>query len=1115
MAMLGGDTCTTRLATQPPNSPDFALTDGRPMKNEIPEIPQSIEEHVEEFLRRHRAGDLSSAEQYLREHPGLGTEFRDLLSAFELLEKDKLGRLGQYAGRDRKPPAAESLRLPNYEILGEIGRGGMGVVYRALHKTLNREVALKVLPNSGVENPQLLARFEQEARASAKLHHTDIVPVFDVGCESGVPFFAMQLIDGLGLDRVIEALSRLYRNPNEDPQPATNTENIDQVIAGFAPWGTEDFYRQVAKIGLQASEALTCAHQHGVIHRDIKPANLILDRNQNVWLTDFGLAKLNESDLTRTGDVFGTLRYLAPERLLGSAEPHSDQYSLGMTLYELAALQPVWEKGDRFSVLERIRLHEPKPLRGLAPRLPRDLGTIISKAMSKNVTDRYATTSELSDDLRRYLDGRPIRARRLGAVEQLVRWGKRNPALAVSFSLILVLLTTGLAAAFVAMNHFRNQRDIQTQLVETTRQLLYNSEMMSGFDEVRSPTGVSRVHDVLTRWTPQPGETDLRGWEWYYLKNASGFDDAQRPAEYRWHGSALKPDQTQIAVFLGTVTIIDQASNREIVELKGDGKHMVVAAGWMSDKRFVVVKENGEVIRFHGETYSEVDRYSFDIWILGASIHPRERKLALATADAKLLILDFNLPDTPKLSEVPQVKPMRQSALDYSDDGKWLVAADNENNDLSICLLESESMKEVSRVASTHEHPFKQISFNTNGQRAVACGWDGRVSLIEWGDAKKATCRELTRLPTAVLTAVFVDHGSMIAFAGYDRVIHLWDIDANRLVRDFKGHLGSVESIQVIAGDKLVSVARDGAIRTWTLDIPPPYQQLKFASEELLNWSATWHPSGNIVTSADHDIWERELKTLQPTKQFHSEQVVWNEHSSEYVSKIGKTLSWCRSDGTILSSALFGDVEVLEVGGPEDQPIVAALVRNSQSSLMEAYLWEPKSGRGPQLLNGAIPHCFSMRVDRSGRRLVISFAGTGQLIDVGSHRVVQEFEYFGGGVSASAWNWDGTRLALGSQEGLIRIYASSDRDQFTLERTLPGNRLRVRDLAWHPFDNRLASVGDDSCLNLWNTSTGTLVINQEHESAVIDVAWSPNGASLATVTQWGELRIWNSGARDK
>lgn len=1115
MAMLGGDSCSTRLATHPPNGPDFTLTDGRPMNNEIPELPQSVEEHVEEFLQRRRAGDVRSIAQYLREHPGLGTEFRDLLSAFELLEKDKRGRLGQYMGRDKKSETPELFRLSNYEILGEIGRGGMGVVYRALHKTLNREVALKVLPNSGVENPQLLARFELEARASAKLHHTNIVPVFDVGCESGVPFFAMQLIDGLGLDRVIVELSRLYRNRNEDPHSTTDIEKRDQVIARFAPWGTEDFYRQVAKIGLQASEALTCAHQHGVIHRDIKPGNLILDRNQNTWLTDFGLAKLNESDLTRTGDVFGTLRYLAPERLLGSASPPSDQYSLGMTLYELAALQPVWEKGDRFSVLERIRQHEPKPLCSMAPRLPRDLGTIISKAMSKNVTDRYATTSELSDDLRRYLDGRPIRARRLGVVEQLVRWGKRNPALAVSVSLILVLLTTGLVAAFVAMNHFRNQRDIQTQLVETTRQLLYDSEMMSGFDEVRSPTGVSRVHEVLKRWTPQPGETDLRGWEWYYLKNASGFDDAPRPARYHWHGSALKPDQTQIAVFLGTVSIFDQASKREIVELPSDGKHMVVAAGWMSDNRFVVVRENGEVNRFDGETYSEVDRHFYDIRVLGAAIHPLERKLTLATADAKLLVLDFNLPDTPKLSEVRQVKPMRQSVLDYSDDGKWLVSADNDNNDLSICLLESESMREVSRVISTHEHPFKQISFNTNGQRAVACGWDGRVSLIEWDESKEATCRELTRLPTAVLTAVFVDHGSMIAFAGYDRVIRLWDFEANRLVRDFKGHLGSVESIQVVDGDKLVSVARDGAIRTWPLDIPPAYQQLKFASEELLNWSATWHPSGNIVTCASRDIWERELNTLKPTKQFHCEHVVWNEQSSEYVSKIGKTLNWCRSDGTILGSALFGDVEGLEVGGPEDQPMVAALVRNTQSSAIEAYLWEPKSGRAPQLLNGAIPYCSSMKIDRSGRRLVMSFAGTGQLIDVGSQRVVQVFESFGGSVSASAWNRDGTRLALGTEEGLIRIYAPSDQGQFTLERTLPGNRLRVRDLAWHPFDHRLASVGDDSYLNLWNTRTGTLVINQEHESAVIDVSWSPNGESLATVTQWGELRIWNSGSPDK
>ncbi|MBL8853371.1 MAG: serine/threonine protein kinase, partial [Planctomycetaceae bacterium] len=241
------------------------------MQNNSPETSQAVDEHVEEFLRLRHAGEVTSADQYLREHPGLGPEFRDLLSALELLEQDKIALLGRPQVRAETTLSSAPLQVPNYEILGEIGRGGMGIVYRALHKTLNREVAPKVLPTSGIENPQLLARFEQEARACAKLHHTNIVPIFEVGSADGVPFFAMQLIDGLGLDRVIERLSTGHRNRHGQRTFIETQDLHDQVTAGFATWDTEDFYRQVAKIGLQASEALTCAHQHGVIHRDIKP----------------------------------------------------------------------------------------------------------------------------------------------------------------------------------------------------------------------------------------------------------------------------------------------------------------------------------------------------------------------------------------------------------------------------------------------------------------------------------------------------------------------------------------------------------------------------------------------------------------------------------------------------------------------------------------------------------------------------------------------------------------------------------------------------------------------------------------------------------------------------
>jgi serine/threonine protein kinase len=419
---------------------------------------------ADEFTDRVNRGEAPDVEEYARRYPAIADVLREGLPP--------LRKLGQSTPRGpaveplaRNPPLPE--RLGEYRILREVGRGGMGVVYEALQEPLGRRVALKVLPVRAWTDPSYLERFRREARAAAKLHHTNIVPVFGVGEEQGVCYYAMQFIEGQGLEEVIRHLQGLRE---EGPAPAASGSLTGTITRSLLtedepnsspaareiatprapdaprPRRTPAYYRSVARVGLQAAQALAYAHSQGVLHRDVKPANLLLDTHGTVWLTDFGLAKAEGmDDLTHTGDVVGTLRYLAPERLNGVADARSDVYGLGLTLYEMLTLRPAFDDTDRHQLVKQLTEVEPTRPRRRDRRIPRDLETIVVKAMAKEPGRRYASASELAEDLRRFLDGQPVAARPLRPWEQAGRWCRRRPAVAALSGVSLALLLGGLA----------------------------------------------------------------------------------------------------------------------------------------------------------------------------------------------------------------------------------------------------------------------------------------------------------------------------------------------------------------------------------------------------------------------------------------------------------------------------------------------------------------------------------------------------------------------------------------------------------------------------------------------------------------------------------------------
>jgi serine/threonine protein kinase len=448
-----------------------------------------VGELAEAFLELHRRGERPSVEEYAAAYPELAGEIRRLFPALLMME-DLRPESGDLSGGLAAARGTAPERLGDYRILREVGRGGMGVVYEAEQESLGRRVALKVLVAPGLRSPRQLLRFHREARAAARLHHTNIVPVFGVGESEGQHYYVMQFIPGLGLDAVLDELKR-PRSPwpqGEAPaRPAgggapSAADVARSLMTGhFAPAPAQDssgerptpgeaapavglgppssvllpgqtrgssatdsagwYARSVALIGVQVAEALDYAHRQGTLHRDIKPSNLLLDGQGTVWITDFGLAKAADSDdLTHTGDIVGTVRYMAPERFEGRCDARSDVYSLGLTLYELLARRPAFEKSDRAELIRQVTHEEPPRLRALDPTIPRDLETVAHKAIEREPGRRYPDAAALAADLRRFVEGRPIRARRVSPLEYAWRWCRRNPAVA------------GLAAAaFLAM----------------------------------------------------------------------------------------------------------------------------------------------------------------------------------------------------------------------------------------------------------------------------------------------------------------------------------------------------------------------------------------------------------------------------------------------------------------------------------------------------------------------------------------------------------------------------------------------------------------------------------------------------------------------------------------
>jgi serine/threonine protein kinase len=488
-----------------------------------PEIVRILEEYMAEVEN----GRQPNIEEIVARHPNLadlGDHLRGCLTSLEFLHPTDPRQ-----SLEPQPDSVADLPLPDprlgqlgdFGLIREIGRGGMGIVYEAVQISLHRRVALKVLPFAAALDAKQLQRFKNEALAAAGLHHPHIVPIHAVGSERGVHYYAMQLIEGKSLaDAIIELRGQkniedegskievgAEKTENRDDERVWITTTVDgglkqnetpkdirrsnipnglsaNVVSGASILhppssifkSRSPFFQRVAQLGIQAADALGHAHRLGIIHRDVKPANFMLDEEGKLWVTDFGLALVQHNmDLTATGDMLGTLRYMSPEQASskrGLIDQRTDIYSLGATLYELLTLQPAFPEKDRNELLTKIATQEPRLPRRLNAAIPKDLETIVLKSMAKNPQERYLTAEELAEDLKRFLDDRPIKATRPSLLEQAIKWCRRHKAIVAGAGLLT--FATSVLAAIMFFEHARQAEEKYQAKVQEEKRVLDN-----------------------------------------------------------------------------------------------------------------------------------------------------------------------------------------------------------------------------------------------------------------------------------------------------------------------------------------------------------------------------------------------------------------------------------------------------------------------------------------------------------------------------------------------------------------------------------------------------------------------------------------------------------------
>jgi serine/threonine protein kinase/WD40 repeat protein/tetratricopeptide (TPR) repeat protein len=1028
---------------------------------------------VDELIARLQAGEAPDWQALGREHPEYVGRLRSMAQALEALgdlsradgsalvpakpslalraQLGDLSRAGGSAPSGVGLPAGAEEAVPgvlgDFRIVREVGRGGMGVVYEAEQVSLNRRVALKVLPFAATMDPRQLERFRHEARAAALLHHAHIVPVHGVGCERGVHYYAMQLIEGCSLAAVIDELRAAGNKGdwagNKGDCPLEERGTVPFVAGNAAPTRPlaalstiplrrgRAYYRRVAELVAQAAEALEYAHAMGVVHRDVKPANLLLDAAGNVWVTDFGLARLGEGlGLTISGDLVGTLRYMSPEQALarhGLVDHRTDIYSLGATLYELLTLRPAMDGVSKQEVLHRLAFAEPVAPRKLDRSVPAELETVTLKAVAKNPLERYSTAQELADDLRRWLDDRPTLARPPSVLQRLRKWSMRHRPLVLGLGVFLTLLAAGLGLGAVGYGiHQREMAKEWSQFAEEKERAAGKiaadlRQVLAGRAEAvrvaRQPGYRRRVWADLREAINirgGGGSTDtLRATLLACLGDPVGLDPVGDLAAVRRREAPRLPAESG--------KWVKQASNGGPMAVSPDGNRIAtVGRGWQVAVRNREGKQLQEESCPLGGIYDlafSADRkvlvagceqgfVAWDLpgperWVVRAgvvtsvAVSPNGRLLACGGRQLELWSLATRRP----VASLPA--PVAGARVEFSADGRILLAVVKGTAVAGWPVSDTPER----RVLDGHTGGVPAVVFSPDGRQLVSVAKDRTVRV--WDAATGQPLRTLTGHAGMIEAAAFSPDGSLLATGDRAGAIRVWSAGSG----DLLGEIGSGQPLNQV----------------WRLQFGPAGEYLAAAGERLAIWTVRAAPgrvalerlctlATNLAKPGAIDL----VASPGGTELIHLDRggqlVAYDLTRADENRLIGHARAVLHS----LHFTLAGDrLSFVTPGGTLgllDWKSVSKWGRDSWVLGVASPVWNTKA-------TDTHRRAESVAVSSDGRWAAI--AGAGQnvtIVELVSGREVLALPPEGSDVWCLTWAPDGSKLAVGLSDGIVAVW---------------------------------------------------------------------------------------------
>jgi WD40 repeat protein len=833
-----------------------------------------------------------------------------------------------------------------------------------------------------------------------------------------------------------------------------------------SPGRRQPFFRSVAQIGRQTTQGLAYAHARGIVHRDIKPSNLMLDTAGVVWITDFGLAKAEDDGLTATGDILGTLRYMAPERFRGGGDARADIYALGLTLYELLTLRPAYDSNDRLQLIEMVKAEEPARPRSLDARIPRDLETIVLKAIDKDPTRRYATAEAMAEDLRRFLDDESIQARRASAAERYARWARHHPGIAILGAVLTAVLVMATVASVIAASRFREQwlraefktREANEKTQALEQQLYIKRVNLAQRDYQDDVASAERLLDQCP--------ADLRAWEWRYLQRLVHLDlRTLRGHSASVNAVAFSPDGKRVVSGGGRPYQHPRSQDRAelILWSTATGRELVRFPGRTGAVHGVAFSPDGKRIASASGSYgppSEVEG-CVTVWDARAGtilLEKTERLLnPLSVAyspDGRLLAAGFGIwsdehfPGRLRVwdatgSEVftGDAPPGGVNHVAFSPDGKTIAAACSG----LIQLWDVEPPRKL-RELKGHTGSIFGVAFSPDGKRLATAGWDRTVKL--WDPRTGAELLAIDQSDGRGNGVAFSPDGRTLAVAGDDHLVQTWDAATGRALGELRGHESAVLDVAFSPdGGSLASAGEDGTVRIWGA---APDRRSVLKGHTGMVMGVAFSPDARRVATASGD------GTVG----------VWETATGDRVLRLAGGMGWVNSvayspDGGRIASA--GEYAATQV-------------------------WDAATGRLLRAVEHLDGYVRAVAFSPDGRTLAAgtgvydyerNIAGSVYIWDAASGREILRFRGHAGRVLCLAFSPDGRRIASGGGSPEDRPHPS---DEVLLWETTTGkvvHRLgrhsrRINGLAFSRDGRWLASAGEDGTVRIWDVTTGSL-----------------------------------------